>query len=72
LVGQRLLFLTRKKAWGEDRVTFQDADGGLHSIPTSWTDVAPSDPFVVIAAGRAAFRPVDLLGVVTLIHEAER
>jgi hypothetical protein len=67
-----LVFVTRKKAWGEDRVTFQDADGGLRSMPTSWTDVGPSDPFVVMAGGRAAFRPVDLLGVVALINEAMR
>jgi hypothetical protein len=66
LRGQRFAFLTRKKTWGEDRVTFQDSKGRFHSIPTSWTDLRPVDPFVVMAAGRALFRPVDLLAVVAL------
>ncbi len=72
MFGQQLLFVTRKKAWGEDRVTSQDAAGGLHSMPTSWTNLGPGDPFVIMAAGRAAFRPADLLGVVALIQEADR
>ena len=49
-------------------MTFQDAAGRLHSIPTSWTNLGPSDPFVTIAAGRAVFRPVDLLAVVGLLE----
>ena len=63
-------FLTRKKTWGEDRVTFHDAMGHLHSMPTSWTDLGPVDPFVVMAVGRALFRPTDLLAVVVLMHGA--
>jgi len=70
--GQRLSFLTRKKTWGEDRVTFQDAPGRLHSMPTSWTDLGSVDPFVVMAAGRALFRPADLLAIVALMHEVGR
>ena len=72
LRGQRLSFVTRKKTWGEDRVTFQDASGGLHSMPTSWTDLGPAAPFVVMAAGRALFRPADLLAVVAFIRGMER
>ena len=72
LRGQRLSFVTRKKTWGEDRVMFQDATGRLHSMPTSWTDLGPADPFVVMAAGRALFRPADLLAVVAFIHGTER
>jgi hypothetical protein len=30
-------------------------------VPTAWTDAAPADPFVVVAAGRSLFRVVDLL-----------
>ena len=48
-------------------MTFQDSKGRFHSIPTSWTDLRPVDPFVVMAAGRALFRPVDLLAVVALV-----
>jgi len=31
------------------------------SLPAEWTDLAPTDPFVVVAAGRAPFRTADLL-----------
>ena len=53
-------------------MTFQDAAGRVHSIPTSWTDLAAVDPFVVIAAGRAVFRPVDLLAAVAFTQGMER
>jgi Family of unknown function (DUF5372) len=33
---------------------FGDA-GELVSLPAEWTDLAPADPFVVVAAGRAPF-----------------
>ena len=72
MAGRRFRFVTRKKIWGEDRVTFQDATGRLHSIPTSWTNLAPVDPFVTIAAGRAVFRPADLLAVVGLLERIDR
>jgi hypothetical protein len=47
--------------WGEDRVFFLDEEGTQRSLPCAWTDVAEPDPFVVVAAGRSAFRVVDLL-----------
>ena len=50
---------------------FEDDDGHLESIPAKWTDVIASDPFVVIAAGRALFRLDDLLEVVRLIGLAK-
>jgi len=39
----------------------------LFSLPVAWTDVAPVDPFVVIAAGRCAFTADGLLAVADLI-----
>jgi hypothetical protein len=33
-----------------------------------WTDVDPSDPFVVVAAGRSAFRVDDLVSLASLIE----
>jgi Family of unknown function (DUF5372) len=72
LCGQRFVFLTYRHNWGEDRVSFQDAAGRVHSVPASWTDVAPLDPFVVLAAGRALFCLQDLLALVALVQEAQR
>jgi hypothetical protein len=42
-------------------------DGRLRSVPAGWTDVDPPDPFVVIAAGRSAFRAADLLALACLL-----
>jgi hypothetical protein len=72
LAGQQFVFLTQRKNWGEDRVSYQDAAGHPHSVPTGWTDLVMPDPFVSIAAGRALFRPADLLRVVALIKAIQR
>jgi hypothetical protein len=57
----------RRRSWHQDRVFFFLADGTLTSVPTAWTDVVEPDPFVVIAAGRSAFRVEDLLAVADLV-----
>jgi len=54
--------------WGEHGVFFYDAKGQMVSIPASWTSVVGEDPFVVVAAGRAYFRPKDLLGLGDLLR----
>ena len=46
---------------------FHDDAGRLRKIPAAWTDVVAADPFVVVAAGRSAFRPTDLLALADLI-----
>jgi uncharacterized protein DUF5372 len=51
-------------------VYFEHDDGHLESIPAKWTDVVVPDPFVVIAAGRALFRPDDLTKIVALLQTA--
>ena len=49
------------------RVHLHDENGVLFSLPATWTDVAPSDPFVVIAEGRCPFTTAGLLGLADLI-----
>ena len=61
LFQQEFEAVTFRQNWGEDRVWFHDNNGRLHSVPTAWTDAAPVDPFMVVAAGRSLFRVVDLL-----------
>ena len=46
---------------------FYDRQGQLRLIPASWTDARKADPFVELAAGRAWFRPQDLLALAELI-----
>lgn len=66
--GRQFELFNLRRAWGEDRVWFFDEQDALRSLPAAWTDVAPLDPAVAIAAGRAAFRAADLLRVVQLLQ----
>lgn len=45
------------------------ADGRSRSLPVGWTSVAPVDPFVRVAAGRAPFRLEDLLALTALLRD---
>jgi Family of unknown function (DUF5372) len=44
-----------------------DEDGELFSRPAGWTDVAPADPFAVIADGRCPFTIDGLLALADMI-----
>ena len=59
--------VTCRHNWGEDRVYYHDVAGVLRSLPATWTSVAPTDPFVALAAGRSAFRVTDLLALARLL-----
>ena len=52
--------------WGSHRVYFHDDAGRLRKIPAGWTDVVAEDPFVIVSAGRSAFRVADLLKLADL------
>jgi hypothetical protein len=67
LAGQEFEFVKRRKNWQVDRVYYLDAAGGLATLPAEWTDVVAPDAFVVMAAGRAAFRTEDLLALTELV-----
>jgi hypothetical protein len=61
--------VSRSQHWGEERVIYRAADGTLPSIAVALTDFAPADPFRHVAAGRAAFRMVDLLALSALLDQ---
>jgi hypothetical protein len=67
LSGRDFEFVAHRQNWGEDRVHLHDAGGVLFSLPAGWTDVAPADPFVVIADGRCPFTIGGLLVLADLI-----
>jgi len=50
------VFIGIRQAWGEYRVFLLDTEGVQHCLPVPWTDAAEPDVFVVMAAGRCAFR----------------
>jgi hypothetical protein len=58
--------------WGEQRVFFREpGQTRVRSLPATWTDVGGPDPFLVVAAGRAHFRPHDLLQLARLLAELQ-
>ena len=66
--GRRFELFTYRHNWGEYRVWFFDDDEHLRSLPAAWTDVAPPDPFVAVAAGRAPFHLEDLRRLAALLR----
>ena len=66
LSGRDFEFVAHRQT-GEDRVHLHDEDGELFSLPAGWTDVAPADPFAVIADGRCPFTIDGLLALADLI-----
>lgn len=50
----------------------QLADGSPLSVPVSWTDAAPADPYLVVGVGRSQFRVEDLLSLAELVVALRR
>jgi len=69
LVDQEFEFVKRHRSWRDDRVYFRDAAGELVSLPAAWTDAVAPDPFVIVSAGRSAFRIADLVELTGLVAE---
>jgi hypothetical protein len=58
--------------WGEHRVFFREPDEErVRSMPAGWTDIEGPDPFLVLSAGRTAFRVHDLVALARLLGELE-
>jgi hypothetical protein len=72
LSGQQFPLIAQRLAWGEPRVFFHDpTTGRLRSLPTAWTNLAPPDPFVVLAAERAILRFTDVQMLIHLLHDMD-
>ena len=67
LCGKSLEVVDRERSPSGDVVLVRDERGRLRKLRASWTSVAPVDAFVVVARGRAHFRPEDLDALAALI-----
>jgi Family of unknown function (DUF5372) len=70
--GQPLEFVKRRRNWRQDLVYVLDPAGRLVTLPVQWTDLAPVDPFLVVAAGRCRFTVAGLLGLADLVRRLEQ
>ncbi len=50
---------------------YYDDGQRLQSLPLAWTSLAPTDPFEVVAAGRALFRTDTLLRLVAVLRDLD-
>ena len=64
--GRELEFVRRRKSGDADLVFLRLPGGDVVSLPVTWTDMVPPDPFVVLAGGRVPFRTEDLVAVARL------
>lgn len=72
LYGQQFEILNYRHNWGEYRVTFYETPDHVRTLPATWTSLVPSDPSVVLAAGRAAFQMKDLLALTHLLQRIDQ
>jgi hypothetical protein len=66
--GRTFEFVAVRRTWKQDRAFFLLEDGTLTSVPTAWTDAGEPDAFLIVSAGRSAFRVEDLLALSDLIE----
>jgi len=72
LCGQTFPLLSQRVAWGEERVFFADPQTQqVRSLPLAWTNLAPPDPFVVVAAGKAVLRWSDVEQLTQLLRQKQ-
>ncbi len=71
MYGRQFEILNYRHSWGEYRVSFYETADHVRILPAAWTSLAPPDRSRVLAAGRAAFRVVDLLQLSQLIGHIE-
>ena len=59
-------------SWGDNRVFYRESGfEAVRSLPASWTDVEPPDPFTALGRGRSYFRVEDLLILAGLLDELQ-
>jgi hypothetical protein len=64
--------ICRRRHWGEDRIVFASDHARLCTIASAFTDIDPADEFRLVAAGRAAFRTIDLLALCDALERLAR
>ncbi|MFX0139237.1 MAG: DUF5372 family protein [Candidatus Hodarchaeota archaeon] len=69
LNGKEYVLITRKKNWGEDKVSFKDENGDYRCIPADWTNVILPDPFERLGDNASYFRINDLIQIKDIIHK---
>ena len=67
LFGREFALVAKRSSRHGDRVWVERADGAVATFPRAWTSLAEADPFVVLSAGKAHFRPEDLVELTEVV-----
>ena len=59
--------VTERSSRHGERVWVEHADGSVGTFPRAWTDLAEPDPFAMLSAGKAHFRPEDLAELAEMV-----
>jgi len=70
--GGEFEFVECRRCWEEWRVFYYTADMQVASLPASWTDVVPGDPFVELSQGRAMGRVQELSRLAQLMVDIRK
>ena len=66
--GSKFEVTSIQNCWGEKRVAYYNKNGSLRSIPITWTEKKPFDPFLEVSSGRSILHQRDIKGLLTLVH----
>jgi hypothetical protein len=72
LYGHTFPLLSRRLAWGEERVFFPDPQTQqVRSLPLAWTNLALPDPFLVVGGGNTVLRWKDLQQLAQFLRQQQ-
>lgn len=72
LYGQTFSLVTFRQNWAEDKVYYHDDQERLKSLPSSYTDILPADPFIVLSGKESLFHPQHMLALLRLMESLQQ
>ena len=72
LYGQKFPLVTFRQNWAVDKVYYHDGQGQLKSLPSSYTDILPADPFVVLSGKRSLFHAQHMLALLRIMESLQQ
>jgi hypothetical protein len=72
LYGQTFSLVTFRQNWAVDKVYYHDDQERLKSLPSSYTDILPADPFIVLSDKGSLFHPQHMLALWRIIESLQQ
>ena len=66
--GSQFYVTSIQNCWGERRVAYFDKKGSIRSIPITWTEKKPFDPFLEVSSGHSILHQRDIKGLLNLVR----